>query len=364
MGKKAVSRLCYYLSVTLTLLLSTFTLAGAFAIFVIPETSMLITFLGLALPILLLINIAAAIYWAIRWRYWVWLPLLAIAGNAFYLNGIWQPGTTNTKPIEGTITIVTYNVNSFNKETSGHTCKEIAAYLKRQQADIICFQELGINSTFTADSIKAAMNEWPYSYIPQATDSLSLLRLAVFSKFPIGERELITYPNSRNSSLWCNIDINGKTFRLFNNHLQTTQASANKLHLAKAMHRQLPEEEKYEEVKYAGIHLLDELYHNFLKRSIQANVVKQCINESPYPVLVCGDFNSLPSSYSYYTVKGKQLKDGFKECGHGYMYTYRYFRHLLRIDYILYSNEVEGVSYFSPKLMFSDHNPVVIRVRL
>lgn len=58
--------------------------------------------------------------------------------------------------------------------------------------------------------------------------------------------------------------------------------------------------------------LLDELYHNFLKRSIQANVVKQCIDESPYPVLVCGDFNSLPSSYTYHTVKGKQLKDGFK----------------------------------------------------
>lgn len=92
--------------------------------------------------------------------------------------------------------------------------------------------------------------------------------------------------------------------------------------------------------------------------------INQLISDSPYPTLVCGDFNSLPSSYVYQTVKGEKMNDGFQTCGHGYMYTFRYFKHLLRIDYILHSSEFQGVDYFSPDLEYSDHNPVVMRMRL
>lgn len=98
--------------------------------------------------------------------------------------------------------------------------------------------------------------------------------------------------------------------------------------------------------------------------AVQAKQINQLISDSPYPTLVCGDFNSLPSSYVYQTVKGEKMNDGFQTCGHGYMYTFRYFKHLLRIDYILHSSEFQGVDYFSPDLEYSDHNPVVMRMRL
>ena len=84
----------------------------------------------------------------------------------------------------------------------------------------------------------------------------------------------------------------------------------------------------------------------------------------PYPTLVCGDFNSLPSSYVYHAVKGDKLLDGFQTGGHGYMYTFKYFKHLLRIDYILHSPELKGLDYFSPDWEYSDHNPVVMRMKL
>ena len=96
----------------------------------------------------------------------------------------------------------------------------------------------------------------------------------------------------------------------------------------------------------------------------QVELIIHLNSASPYPTLVCGDFNSLPSSYVYQTVKGEKLNDGFQTCGHGYMYTIRYFKHLLRIDYILHSSEFQGVDYFSPDLEYSDHNPVVMRMRL
>ncbi|UYU38092.1 endonuclease, partial [Bacteroides sp. DH3716P] len=69
------------------------------------------------------------------------------------------------------------------------------------------------------------------------------------------------------------------------------------------------------------------------------------------------------SSYVYHTIKGDKLQDGFQRSGHGYMYTFKYFKHLLRIDYILHSPELNSTDYFSPDLNYSDHNPVVMRMK-
>ena len=149
------------------------------------------------------------------------------------------------------------------------------------------------------------------------------------------------------------------SIRLFNNHLQTTEVSRNKRKLEKELRA-----DDTDRAERAVLTLADGLHENFKKRAMQAEHISQLISASPYPTLACGDFNSLPSSYVYHTVKGDKLKDGFQTCGHGYMYTFRYFKHLLRIDYILHSSEFQGVDYFSPDLEYSDHNPVVMRMRL
>ena len=232
--------------------------------------------------------------------------------------------------------------------------------MKELGVDIFCFQEFGINHEFGIDSLRTVLSEWPYYYVPPSSPAgESLLQLAVFSRYPIKEKQLVTYPNSNNCSLWCDIDINGQTIRLFNNHLQTTEVSRNKRKLEKELRA-----DDTDRAERAALTLADGLHENFKKRAAQAEHINQLISASPYPTLVCGDFNSLPSSYVYQTVKGEKMNDGFQTCGHGYMYTFRYFKHLLRIDYILHSSEFQGVDYFSPDLEYSDHNPVVMRMRL
>lgn len=392
--RKIVFRFFYYISIALTALLAVITLLGAFALYVSPRgvgllgSTVWLPFIGLALPVLLLINLVVALYWSVRWRCWVILPLMAIAGNWGYLTRIYQLGSAAPEQdatAETILTVATYNVDSFGSEQRGYTCKAIAAYLKSQQADVLCFQEFGGNHHFTADSIKAAFADWPYSFIPHTPDSIALLQLAVFSKYPIRGSRLITYPGSRNCTLWCDLDVNGKPLRLFNNHLQTTEVTRNKRKLAMELQQeaaQVPIDFSAEPttsnsninilaaitgnkaVETALWDLLDGLHQNFIKRAEQADTLRSLISASPHPTLVCGDFNSLPSSYTYATVKGDHLKDGFQTCGHGYMYTYHHFKHLLRIDYILHSKALEGVDYFSPELEYSDHNPVVMRVKM
>ena len=166
MGKKAVSKLFYYTSVALTFALAGVTITGAFAGHVPPESSTLIPFIGLLLSGLLLINLAAAIYWGIRRRFWIVIPLIAIAANWQYLGRIFQPPFPAEKGGGKTLKIATYNVDSFGNEQSGYSCKEIAKYMEEHQVDIVCLQEFAANRYFTADSIRNTFANWQYVIIP------------------------------------------------------------------------------------------------------------------------------------------------------------------------------------------------------
>ena len=230
--------------------------------------------------------------------------------------------------------------------------------MKEQGVDILCMQEFGSNREFNEDSVKQVLSTWPYYSIPKPTDGTSILQVALFSKFPIQNTVLITHPDSRNCSMQCDINVNGKTIRIFNNHLQTTEVSSNKRILEKELAT-----ENTTGTENAIHKLATGLEENFVKRAAQAAELHRMITSSPYPTLVCGDFNSLPSSYTYRTMKGDKLKDGFQTCGHGYMYTFRYFKKLLRIDYILHTKDFEGLDYFSPEVDYSDHKPVVMRMK-
>jgi len=100
-----------------------------------------------------------------------------------------------------------------------------------------------------------------------------------------------------------------------------------------------------------------------VKRAAQTDSICHLAIAAPHPVLVCGDFNSLPSSYTYRRLS-EFLEDGFKTGGHGYMYTYRYGKRMLRIDYAFHSPELECIDYYSPDLdLCSDHNPVIFTVK-
>lgn len=357
MGRKAVSKLFYYLSILLTGLLSIITLAGALSSFVSPTQCIILAFIGLAMPVLLLLNAGLIIYWCMRCRIWLLLPFIAILGNWGYMSRVLRFSNPNVS--KSTLIVSTYNVDGFNRDLTGYTCKEIARYMKNEQVDILCIQEFAAVKEFSIDSIKAAFSAWHYVAIPQPTDGKAILQVAVFSKYPISHTHLVTYPDSKNCSMWCDLDINGQNIRIFNNHLQTTEVSSNKVRLEKELHT-----ENITGTEYAMLQLAKGLKENFIKRATQAEHMQKLIAASPYPTLVCGDFNSLPSSYTYHIMKGTKLSDGFLSAGHGYMYTFRYFKKLLRIDYIFHSKEFKVEDYVSPYLDYSDHKPVMMKIEL
>ncbi len=66
-------------------------------------------------------------------------------------------------------------------------------------------------------------------------------------------------------------------------------------------------------------------------------------------------------SYVYRTM-ARGLRDAFRECGSGYSHTFRGFYNTLRIDYVL-SGGFEPLSYEVLPVDYSDHHPVVVRLR-
>ncbi|MBZ0097799.1 MAG: endonuclease/exonuclease/phosphatase family protein, partial [Taibaiella sp.] len=100
------------------------------------------------------------------------------------------------------------------------------------------------------------------------------------------------------------------------------------------------------------------------RRAREVKVAKSVIDASPYPVVICGDLNDLPGSYTY-TQMREGLNDAFLQRGRGLGRTYSRLSPTLRIDYIFYAPASFGcIGYKSPYTSLSDHNPVITNLEI
>jgi endonuclease/exonuclease/phosphatase family metal-dependent hydrolase len=315
-------------------------------------------FFGLAYPYLLLVNIILAIIWAmlIKFEAFISVVVIAIGFNHFsnYIRLIKLSGDkTNT------FKVLSYNVRLFNYFENNHGItseKRIIQFLKSQKPDIICLQEFFLQGNPKVEEalMIADLGGQYYSHMKVIGSGKNrFYGIITFSKFPIVRKGEIVHPGSSSLSIYTDVVIRNDTFRFYNNHLQSFR-----LH---RMERSFIEElttsddkETVKEVKSLSV----SLKKGFVKRALQAQVVKDNINRSPYPVVVVGDFNDTPVSYSYTKIR-KGLEDSFVNSGYGAGFTYigNYPRN--RIDYILYDSHLINSYFEIIKVKYSDHYPII-----
>lgn len=278
------------------------------------------------------------------------MPLLAILLHSDFIFAIWQP-PFHCKDIAGDrnkeLTLITYNCSHFNWNRLW-TMNDAAHEIEKINPDILCLQEAPSAEYYHQDSINKAFAYLPYKIQSYRTDHLPI---AIYSRYPITPVDTIYYKDSYNLSLIADIDINGKKIRIINNHLQTTSVNE---HRGFIMDSKMSLSSRLKELKLFVFKMKD----NFHKRAEQVDLISEKIEKSPYPVLLCGDFNDIPSSYTYKTIR-KSLTDSFVAEGSGYQYTFRYLFKMLRIDYIFHSKDFTTVINYSPEFSFSDHNMVM-----
>ncbi len=355
MGVKAVSKLIYFISVLIFLFFVIFTISGAFLSSSDPNIYPFWGYVGVILPGLIVINLLYIIYWGIRKKWWILLSIIAISINYEYLTAMFQY-KKDIKYNGETFKIATYNIHAFERQSTGYNVKQITDFMKKERVDIICFQEFTFNKYFNLDSINKALKEYTYKYIPTLPNKGT--RIAIYSKYPIQDSLFIPFAGSNNCGMYADITIKEKSIRLFNVHMQTTNFESGRKQLAKEIKANNTEGEK------EALEIINkQIVNNQKIRAKQAKQINSHIEQSPLPVIVCGDFNDTPATYTYKEIKGK-LHDGFKTCGNGYGYTFKGLFKLMRIDYILYAPELKGIKYYSPSLKWSDHNPVIMELSI
>lgn len=346
MGKKATRYLLYNIFIVFTIFLALAAVGGWLDGRTDPNECDLYLYAGLGLTVILALNLLLLIYWSIKKKIWLIFPLAAILLNVGYVNSMYRLplGGNKQKPYD--IKIATYNVHGFHGSNIRKTVYETASMLKKENVEIACFQEFYHNRKFNIDSIASALSFMPY-YIYEPN------KIAVFSKYPITASQFIPFEDTDNSAMWAEIDINGQKARIINVHMQTTGVARAK--------RVLEKEAEAGNVigeKEAFMELIENFSENSKIRARQAEKIRIIKDTFPdTPLILCGDFNDTPASFTYKTLKGN-LKDGFRERGKGYAGTFRGFKGLLRIDYIFNGNGLECVKYYSIDTSLSDHNPV------
>jgi endonuclease/exonuclease/phosphatase (EEP) superfamily protein YafD len=153
--------------------------------------------------------------------------------------------------------------------------------------------------------------------------------------------------------------IYGDTVRIYTAQLRSymfNTADLAELHAIKTLdggHTGLP----------AARSLLYKMRHTFTARAQQVQLLDRLTTASPYPVIVCGDLNDTPVSYTYYTLS-QHLQDAFLEKGSGIGRTLSFLSPTLRIDYILAHSHfnIHGYRTFTNPLF--EHFPVMASLSL
>lgn len=353
MGKLAVYKYFSFLFLVATFAIAGFTIYGLFGGEVRPAGNMARALLVYVLPLFIIANIVMLAYWLIRRRWhWAIIPTLTILCCIPYIGTIIQfrpqPKDADAKP---GVKIATYNVAMFGRETTGFIAQDILAEMRRQKVEVLCIQEYNDRS---GDQDNSDNYKEYFPYMAQGRHDMM-----IFSRHPITKSKTIDFEMTNNSAMWADINVNGHPFRIFNVHLQTTGINRS-LHKAAKLQNQ--------GFELQSNSVLNAIYGNYsmgmMIRSTQAEMVAEEIRKTKTPVIVCGDFNDVPYSYVYNTMLGN-LVDGFKECGHGWMYTFRGgSKKTVRIDYIFHDKSFKGLDYYRYGLTYSDHFPIFMKLEI
>ena len=317
--------------------------------------------MGFAFPMLWVINLILFIGHTIRKSKRLIIPLIALAltwnqwNNVFQLSGEKEPQKMHT-PVK----IVSFNVRMFdfyNWSDRDDTPEAIYDFLRNENPDILCLQEYFTSENkegFSPNRTRARFGALGYQHVEYRFDNGrgAGYGIATFSKYPIVNKGSLLFKESKNMSIYSDINIKGKVVRVFNNHLESIGFKPHDFDVIDSLRFEMNEQQR------EGLQqIISKMSRAFRQRSSQAETLSNHISNSPYPVIVCGDFNDTPISYVYRTMRGS-LKDAFRESGSGMGGTYNGRLPSLRIDYIFHAPEFNAYNFKRYKVDYSDHYPI------
>lgn len=263
-----------------------------------------------------------------------------------------------------TFTLLTYNVQGFGGDAD--SLNATMRYILDTDADLVLLQEASLGPKDFTDLPSVApmrdeiyrrypyhshgyhdliiLSRWPYTVLRDTT-----LRQGFGSPDNIS-REYHFYAKA------FDIDMPGRQLRVVNLHLQSIGLTDEdkKIYHEVTQMQGMTDRDQLSQVKGS---LLSKLVSAFRRRADEAHQLRAILDECPANLVVCGDFNDVPASYAYWTVRGSDLRDAWADAAFGPTYTYNRDLMLFKIDHVLYRGALHAVDIARHKAGSSDHYP-------
>ncbi len=323
---------------------------ASLSVYISPAQFWIPALFGMSYPYLLVVNMVFMVLWIVIKPKFAFFSLLIILAGFNNIGNYLQ--FSGEKSPEIGVRVTSYNVKYFmgstqfpNKENADH----ILNFLRQDNADIICLQEVRLNKRQIFDIKNTRLPQVKHLQLAHNSYAGGLLTMTSFPILNMGE---IRFKNSGNMIIYTDILMNEDTVRVYNCHLQSYRLREAEINTIDSLDFNNEPKTK-EKLKVLGLKFKEAL----IKRAEQAATLRAHINNCHFPVIVCGDFNDTPVSFTYRTVKG-DLEDSFTRSGKGTANTYNGKLPSFRIDYILYSPQFTSYNFEVSVLEHSDHFPI------
>lgn len=359
---KHLGKLVLFLILSVNALITGTLLLVAYSPHLHPTTHPVAACLGLAFPLFLFANGCFLFFWLLIQQYRAaLLPLLGFVCCYPQLSTYLPIALQEAAPPEGSFKLLSYNIMGF----AGHMKQEghnpILDYLRQSEADVLCLQEYSTSDNtrrhLAQRDVEEALKAYPYRRITTVGDSHNHAnRLACYSKFPILRAETVKYASHYNGSVAYELLVGEDTLLVVNNHLES-----NKLTMKdKVVYEDMLKSPQKEKMKSGIRQLVKKLAEASALRAPQADSIAALIRRSPHRhVVVCGDFNDSPISYTHRTIASGELTDAFVQTGNGLGISYNQHKFYFRIDHILLSKSLKAYNCTVDRsIKESDHYPI------
>jgi len=304
--------------------------------FIKPSLFPYLSFMSLSVPILIIINLSFFIYWLVKLKKQFILSLFVLLIGYSQVLSFFKFSDNLERVSPDTISVMSYNVRLFNLYNwiDSDVENDIISFIGSQEPDVINMQEYRSTERFSLDKY-----QFQHSSL---SDGKTSYGLATFSKLPIVNKGIIKSDNLSTIAIFIDVKKYSDTLRFYNIHLQSFKLESE---------LEILDENNSDKI----LNIFD---NTFKIQENQSNIISNHIENSPYKVVVSGDFNNTAYSYVYNLLKG-DLVDSFDSAGSGFGSTYNFKYFPMRIDFILMDKtfRINDFKTFSQNL--SDHFPII-----
>ncbi|MBR4127883.1 MAG: endonuclease/exonuclease/phosphatase family protein [Bacteroidaceae bacterium] len=338
--------------------------------YISPEKIRILSLAGLAFPFFLggtifMLFISLIFAWRRSWIPFVGLLLCSSTIYDYFPINLPSPAPKQS------LKIMTYNTACFGLWTGQNKSKNtkdgdnrLVRDIILESPDIVGYQEGIGGNQYTKHVRPILKRNGFYADSIRANESY----LGCFSRYPILEKEVISCVEGNNAAVFKIKLSNADTLYFIVMHLKSMGLTAEDRDIFKDNVDNLRDENNEEDLDFQGLfHVARKIARASEPRAQQADNIARYIEDNKHRnLIVCGDFNDTPVSYTYRTIASAgNLDDAFVQAGNGLGRTFNRHAMVVRIDHILY-----GEDFWEPHAAHvldrpdrSDHNAVTVHLK-